>query len=403
MNRLQGVLGLVLIYALLILISRDRRRINWRTLAVGLALQVLFAFLVLQFPPGRAALDWLARLIATLIGYTQAGTSFMFGPLVGAPGAVFALSVLPVIIFLGALIGLLYYVRVIQWFVELLGGAVARLLRTSKVESVFAATVIFLGMSEAPLLIAPYLRRLTRSELFTITTAGFASVAGSTLVGYSLLGAPLPYLLAASVMNAPAALIVAKAIYPETEQSRVHAEVRDVRDKDSANAIDAIARGGVNGGRLAVVVGCLLIAFVSLVALANGILSGLGRLIGVADLTFQNVLGWVFAPVAWLLGVPWSEAAAAGGFLGQKTVINEFIAFSAFGPQIAALDPKTVLITTFALAGFANFGSIAILIGTFGTLAPDRRQEVARFGLLALLAGSLANFSNAAIAGIVGS
>jgi CNT family concentrative nucleoside transporter len=402
-SRLQGALGLLAIYLLAYLVSRHRRRINWRTLGIGLVLQVVFAIAVLKWTPGRTALAWLARQVAKLVGYADQGSSFLFGRLLVGKGTIFALNVLPVIIFLGALIGLLYYLRVIQWFVEIVGGAISWLLRTSKVESVWAATVIFLGQSEAPLVIAPYLRRLTKSELFAVMTGGFASVAGSTLVGYSLLGAPLKYLLAASVMNAPASLIMAKAIYPETETSSVQASVRDVRDEESVNVIDATARGALSGGRLAVIVGCLLIAFIALIGLANGIVGGVGSWFGVGGLTFQKLLGWVFAPVAWLIGVPWHDAGVAGGFLGEKTVLNEFVAYSSFGPQIPHLASKTVLITTFALAGFANFGSIAIQIGALGGLAPERRGDVAKFGLLALLAGTLANLTNAAIVGIVGS
>ncbi|MFF0215940.1 NupC/NupG family nucleoside CNT transporter [Streptomyces vinaceus] len=402
MTRLQGLLGLLVIYGLCFAISRNRRRINWRTLGIGFALQVGFALLVLKWEPGREALRWFADLIAKLIGYTTAGTEFLFGSLAKGSSVPFAIGVLPVIIFLGAVVGLLYYLRVIQWVVQIVGGAISRLLATSRVESIWATTVIFLGQSEAPLLIAPYLKRLTRSELFTCMTGGFASVAGSTLVGYSLLGAPLPYLLAASVMNAPAMLVIAKAIYPETEQPEQQGDVRSVRDTESANAIDALARGALSGGRLAVIVGCLLIAFVALIALANGILGAAGSVFGIDDLTFQRVLGWIFAPVAWLIGVPWEEASTVGSLLGQKTVINEFVAYASFGPQISSLEPKTVLITTFALAGFANFGSIAIQLGSFGALAPERRADVARLGLLALLAGTLANLSNAAIVGIVG-
>jgi CNT family concentrative nucleoside transporter len=403
MSRFQGVLGLLVIYGLVYLISRHRSRINWRTLGLGLVLQVAFAFAVLKLSPGRIALDWLARQVAKLIGFTDQGTSFVFGRLLEGNGMVFALNVLPVIIFLGALIGLLYYLRAIQWFVEIVGGAISWVLHTSKVESVWAATVIFLGQSEAPLLIAPYLPKLTKSELFAVMTGGFASVAGSTLVGYSLLGAPLPYLLAASVMNAPASLIMAKAIYPETEQSDIQVSVRGVRDEESANAIDAVARGALSGGRLAVIVGCLLIAFIALIALANGLLGGVGSWFGIHALTFQTLLGWVFAPVAWLIGISWTDAVHAGSFLGQKLVLNEFVAFSSLGPQIPRLQPKTVLVSTFALAGFANFSSIAIQIGVFGGLAPERRGQVAKFGLLALLAGSLANLTNAAIVGIVAS
>lgn len=286
MNRLQGVLGLLLIYGLCFAMSRHRRQINWRTLGIGLALQVGFALLVLKWEPGREALRWFAAKIAKLIGYTTAGTEFLFGSLAKGSSVPFVISVLPVIIFLGALVGLLYYLHVIQWVVRIIGGLLSRMLGTSKVESIWATTVIFLGQSEAPLLIAPYLQRLTRSELFTCMTGGFASVAGSTLVGYSLLGAPLPYLLAASVMNAPAMLIVSKAIHPETEPTEADGDIRGVRDTESANVIDALARGALSGGRLAVIVGCLLIAFVALIALANGILDGVGDWFGVEDLTF---------------------------------------------------------------------------------------------------------------------
>jgi CNT family concentrative nucleoside transporter len=274
-------------------------------------------------------------------------------------------------------------------------------MRTTKVESLYAATVIFLGQSEAPLMIQAYLSKLTRSELFVVMTAGFASVAGSTLVGYALLGAPLPYLLAAAVMNAPAALYFGKMMMPETEESAVDADVRSVRDEESANVIDATARGALNGGKIAVIVGCLLIAFISLIAFANGLLGGVGEWFGYDGLTFQRLLGWAFAPVAWLIGVPWDEAAQAGTYIGEKTVLNEFVAYSDFGPNVENLSEQTVVVVTFALAGFANFSSIAIQIGAIGGLAPDRRGDVARLGLKALLAGSLVNLANAAIAGVV--
>ncbi len=406
MDRLQGLIGLVAILGLCVLLSSHRSRIRLRTVLLALLFQIAFAVLVLRWGPGRDALDFLAGQVEALIGYTDEGSQFLFGPVLKTAGkneTIFAFQVLPVIIFLGTLIGILYYLRVIQVFVDLVGGAIAKVLGTSKVESVWSSTVIFLGQSEAPLLIAPYLKSLTRSELFAIMTGGFASVAGSTLVGYALLGAPLPYLLAASVMNAPASLMVAKLLMPETEAERVQADVRSVRDEESANVIDAAGRGALSGGRLAVIVGALLIGFVALIAMANGILSGIGGWFGYDDLTFQRVLGWVGSPVAWAIGVPWSEAAQAGSFIGEKTVLNEFVAFADFGPKVDQLAPKTVVVTTFALAGFANFASIAIQIGAFGSLAPERRGDVARFGLKALLAGSLVNLSNAAIAGVVAS
>jgi CNT family concentrative nucleoside transporter len=401
MSNFQGVLGLLVIFAVAVLASNNRRRISPRTVLVALALQVLFAFAVLRWSVGRDALDFVSGQVAALVSYADAGSEFLFGPLLKSEETIFALQVLPVIVFIGALVGLLYYLRVIQWFVEIVGGAISWVLKTSKLESVWATTVIFLGQTEAPLLIAPWLSRLTRSELFAVMTGGFASVAGSTLVGYALLGAPLPFLLAATIMNAPGSLMIAKTMFPETERSQTEAQVRDVRDEESANVIDATGRGALAGGRIAVIVAAMLIGFIALIAMANGILSGVGGWFGYDELTFQKLLGWAFAPVAWLIGVPWDEAASAGNFIGIKTVLNEFVAFAEFGPKVDQFTDKTVLVTTFALAGFANFSSIAIQIGAIGGLAPDRRAEVARLGLKALLAGTLVNLSNAAIAGII--
>ncbi|WP_205473396.1 NupC/NupG family nucleoside CNT transporter [Nocardioides sp. SYSU D00038] len=420
MGELRGLLGLALLLLVAYALSRHRRGVSWRTVGVALALQVAFAALVLRWGPGEAALRWTSDRVESLIGYTTDGTAFVFGPLldVGEEGStIFALQVLPVIVFLGALIGLLYYLRVVQWLVWGLGGALSKLLGVSRVESTYGGTVIFLGQSEAPLLIAPYLRRLRRGQLFTVMTAGFAAAAGSTLVGYSLLGAPLEYLLAATVMNAPASLLMAKLMWPDStpdepwegeevdpdadDAATDEPDVRSVRDEESANAIDAIGRGALAGGRIAVTVGALLIAFVALIALADGVLGAVGGWFGADGLTFEKLLGWALAPLAWLLGVPWPEAVEAGGWIGEKTVLNEFVAYGNFGPEVDSLSTVTVAVVTFALAGFANFSSIAIQIGTLGTLLPERRAAVARLGLRALLAGSLANLANAAIAGVV--
>ena len=410
MDALRGLVGLLVLLLVAFAVSKGRRKVSWRTVGVALFLQFAFALLVLRWGPGKDALEWAADQVETLIGFAAEGTAFVFGPLteVGEEGeTIFALQVLPVIIFLGALIGLLYYLRVIQWLTWAIGGALAKLLGISKVESMYGATVIFLGQSEAPLMIAPYLKSLRQGQLFTVMTAGFAAAAGSTLVGYSLLGAPLEYLLAATVMNAPAALLMAKLMWPdgvddvEGEERVEEADVREVRDEESTNVIDAIGRGTMAGAKIAVTVGALLIAFVALIAMADGILGGIGGWFGYDDLTFEKVLGWLLAPLAWLLGVPWSEAAQAGAWIGEKTVLNEFVAYASFGPEVANLSTATVVVVTFALAGFANFTSIAIQIGTLGSLVPERRGEVAQLGLRALLAGSLANFANAAIAGIV--
>ena len=446
MEALRGILGLILMLGIAFLASRDRRGIRWRTVLVALALQIVFAFLVLRTGPGKTVLNWLAKRVETLIGYTESGTDFVFGPLVsvGAPKSeAFALQVLPVIIFLGALIYLLLYLRVIQFATHYIGGAIGKLVKVTKVESMYAAVVVFLGLSEAPLLISPYLKKLNAAQTFTIVVAGLTAASGSTLVGYSLLGAPLPYLLAATVMNAPAALVMAKIIWPDTVRQPVELasdtadnadeasadestaptpkpkteritkaealeaaadddfDVRDIRDEESANVLDAIARGALAGGKVAVSIAALLIAFVALIAFANGIIGTVTGWFGLSGITFQRLLGYVMAPVAWLLGVPWSEAVNAGQFIGIKTVLNEFVAYGEFGGQIGTYSPVTVVVVTFALAGFANFGSIAIAIGALGSLRAQIRGFVARVGLRALLAATLANLANAAIAGLV--
>ncbi|SDS45863.1 concentrative nucleoside transporter, CNT family [Nocardioides scoriae] len=422
MGELRGLLGLALLLAVAVACSRHRRGISLRTVGAALALQVAFAVLVLRWGPGEAALRWVSGRVEALVGFTEEGTRFVFGSLLDVgpeDSPVFALQVLPVIVFLGALVYLLFYLRVVQWVTFVLGGAIAWLLGVSRVESMYAATVIFLGQSEAPLVVAPYLRRLRTPQLFALMTGGFAAAAGSTLVGYSLLGAPLEYLLAATVMNAPAGLLMAKIIWPDSTPEPAWAErpdephdpgepeepeefdVRAVRDEESANVIDAIGRGALAGGRIAVTVGALLVAFVALIAMANAALSRVGGWVGADGLTFQGLLGGALSPLAWLLGVPWSEASEAGSLIGQKTILNEFVAYADFGPQVDQLSPVTVVIVTFALAGFANLASIAIQIGTYSSLVPERRAQVARLGLLALLAGSLANLANAAIAGLV--
>ncbi|APT90304.1 transporter [Corynebacterium sphenisci DSM 44792] len=403
MERLQGLLGVIAILGLAITFSRHRTAIKWRTLGVGLALQVGFALLVLKWEPGFAALKATARGVQKLIDFTDAGTGFVFGALLpeADEGFIFALNVLPVIIFLGAILGALYYLRVVQYLVDAVGTVLNRILGTSKVESVWASTVIFLGQSEAPLVIKPYLPRLTKSELFACMTGGFASVAGSTLIGYSLLGAPLEYLLAASVMNAPGSLIMAKAFWPETEESELDASVRDVRDTESKNVIDALGAGAMNGGKVAVIVACLLIAFIAVIAMASAIIGGVGAWFGQDNWSLEGLFGLAFAPVAWLIGVPWEDAGLVGNFIGQKTVLNEFVGYTAFGEARHLLSEKSIMLSTFALAGFANISSIAIQIGAIGGLAPERRGEVAKNGPLALAAGFSTNMLNAALVGVV--
>lgn len=406
MDRFQGLLGIAVIFGVIVLLSRHRTRIRWRILGAGFGLQIVTALLVLKWEPGNRALLAVSHGVESLVGFAAEGTTFVFGGLLNEDhGFVFALSVLPIIIFLGAIIGALYFLRILQWFIEIVGSAMKFVIGTSKIESVWATTVVFLGMSEAPLVIAPYLKKLTRSALFTCMVGGFASVAGSTLVGYSLLGAPLPFLLAASVMNAPSSLVIAKGLWPETEESDLDGSVRKVKDTESANVIDALARGALSGGHLAVIVGCLLIAFISVIAMLNAGASGIGGWFGHPEITFDAIFGWIFSPIAWLIGVPWNEATTVGNLLGQKTVLNEFVAYSNFGPMVTdgALSDKSILVTSFALAGFSNFGSIAIMIGSLGSLVPERRGEIAQNGLFALLGGTMANLLNAAIVGVVAS
>ncbi|MDO5097393.1 MAG: nucleoside transporter C-terminal domain-containing protein [Corynebacterium sp.] len=402
MDRFQGLIGIIAIFAILIIFSSARAQIKWRTLGVGLALQMCFALLVLKWDVGFRALQSVSAGLEKLIDFTNEGTSFVFGPLFGEKvGFIFALNVLPVIIFLGAIIGALYYLRVLQWFVEIVGTALNKIMGTSKVESVWASTVIFLGQSEAPLVIKPWLPKLTRSELFACMSGGFASVAGSTLVGYSLLGAPLPYLLAASIMNAPASLMVAKALMPETEESQVNANVRNMRDEKSKNIIDAIGAGALSGGHIAVTVACLLIAFIATITMLSTIIGGIGSWFGQENWSLEGLFGIIFAPLAWAIGVPWEEAGLVGNFIGQKTIINEFVGYTSFSEHVQTLSDKSIMLTSFALAGFANISSIAIQIGSFGALVPERRSEVASLGLKALFAGFCTNMLNAAIVGVI--
>lgn len=400
MDRLQGLLGIAVILGIIVVLSRSRRHINWRTIGMGLVLQVAFAFLVLAWEPGFKALEAVSHGLTKLTDFTNEGTQFVFGGLMGED-FVFAFNVLPIIIFLGAIIAALYYLRVIQYIVEYVGSAIKWVLGTSKVESMWAATVIFLGQSEAPLVIKPYVPKLTRSELFTCMTGGFASVAGSTLIGYSLLGAPLEYLLAASLMNAPGSILVAKGLMPETEDSTLDATVKDVRDEESKNIVDAISSGAITGGKIAITVACLLIAFIATIAMLSAILGGIGNIFGQDGWSLEGLFGAIFAPFAWLIGVPWSDAIDVGNFIGQKTVLNEFVGYTSFSEKLTELSDKSIMLSSFALAGFANISSIGIQIGALGGVAPERRGEVAKLGPWALFGGFLTNMLNAAIVGVV--
>ncbi|MGE7932781.1 NupC/NupG family nucleoside CNT transporter [Viridibacillus arvi] len=401
MNVLWGICGIIAILAIAFLLSSSKKSINLRTVIGGLIIQILFAFIVLKWETGREGLLAFSNGIQNLISYASEGISFVFGPAADTEnfGFVFAFQVLTVIIFFSSLISVLYYLGIMQFFIRILGGALSRLLGTSKAESVSAAANIFVGQTEAPLVIRPFIANMTKSELFAIMTGGLASVSGSVLVGYALLGVPLEYLVAASFMAAPAGLILAKIMIPETEVVNEENFTME-KDDSSVNVVDAAARGASDGLKLALNVGAMLLAFIAIIALLNGLLGGLGSIFGFKGLTLEGILGFIFSPLAFVIGVPWSEAVQAGSYIGQKLVLNEFVAYSSFAPEIASLSPKTVIVVSFALCGFANLSSMAMLLGGLGSMAPSRRDDVARLGFRAVASGMLASLLSAAIAGM---
>lgn len=403
MQYIWGITGILVVLGIGFLFSTHKKRINIRTVLGGLAIQLLFAFLVLKTTWGQAGLALLSRGVSKIIDYSNEGISFLFGGLYTEQANivhVFAFNVLPVVIFFSALISVLYYIKVMQVVIRILGGGLAKILGTRKAESMSAAANIFVGQTEAPLVIRPYISTMTTSELFAVMTGGLASVAGSVLIGYSLLGVPIEFLLAASFMAAPAGLVMAKLFVPETENIPEPNEFTMDMDEDSTNVIDAAARGASVGLDLALNIGAMLLAFIALVALINGILGGIGSLFGLENLSLQVILGYLFSPLAFIIGVPWGEAVTAGNFIGQKLVINEFVAYSSFAPEIPNLSEKTVAVVSFALCGFANISSLAILLGGLGNLAPNRRSDIARLGVRAVIAGALASLLSAAIAGM---
>ncbi|MCA1032585.1 NupC/NupG family nucleoside CNT transporter [Bacillus timonensis] len=403
MNFIWGLFGIAVVFGIALVFSKNRKHIKLRTILGGLAIQIAFAFIVLKWETGKAALQKLTLAISEVVNYSNEGVNFLFGGLFQAEnvGFIFAFQVLPVIIFFSAMISVLYYLGIMQIVIKFIGGGLSKLLGTSKAESLSAAANIFVGQTEAPLVVRPYLSKMTQSELFAVMTGGLASVAGSVLIGYSLLGVPLEYLLAASFMAAPAGLIIAKIMLPETEKIAVSAELEMEKDTESTNVIDAAARGASVGLQLALNIGAMLLAFIALIALINGLLSGIGNIFNIDGLTLEMILGYVFAPLAFAVGVPWSEAVLAGGFIGQKLVLNEFVAYASFAPQIQDLSPKTVAVISFALCGFANISSMGILLGGLGNLAPNRRSDIAKLGVKAVIAGMLASLLSASIAGML--
>jgi CNT family concentrative nucleoside transporter len=407
-ERLMGVVGLAAMIGLALALSTNRGRVNWRLVAGGLLLQLVFGVVVLKTQTGRGLFDLFGRGFNGLIGFTRDGARFVFGELVDRP-AMLAFSVLPTIVFFSALTSVLYHFGLLQRVVQGIAWVMQRTLRTSGAETLSASGNIFLGQTEAPLLVKPFVREFTPSELFAVMTGGFATVAGGVMAAYiGMLGGVFPniagHLLAASVMNAPAGLYLAKIIVPETGDPVTRDAPRIRLARTDANLIDAAASGALQGVQLAINVAAMLIAFIALVALCNAILGWLGGLVGLPGVSLQAVLGQLLRPIAWLLGVPWQDTAYVGGLIGLKTVLNEFVAYAQFARDLAgnlAIAPRSALILTYALLGFANLGSIAIQIGGIGGLAPERRGEIARFGLRAMIAGNLAAFTSAAVVGML--
>ena len=417
---LMGLAGIAVILAIAVLISSNRRAIRLRVVGAAFALQAGIAVLVLYTSWGKAGIQSLSNGVANLLGYANKGTEFLFGPAATNPLAnTFALGALPVIIFFASIVAILYYLGIMQRIVRWVGGAIGWITGISRVESLSAAANIFVGQSESPLVIRPYLPALTPAQLFTVMTVGMAGVAGTILAAYaSLLGNEyLPYLLAAAFMSAPGGILMAKIIMPDSPRTdelpleggeapaaddRVDVAETFEEGEQPANIIMAAAQGAQTGVRLAVAVGAMVLAFVALVALANGLLGGVGAWFGQPDLSFQRIVGFVFAPIMYLIGVPWNEAGIAGGLFGTKIVLNEFVAFIDLGAlQAGQLSERSRAIVTFALCGFANFSSIAIQMAVTGNLAPNQRPMIAKLGLKALVAGSLSNLMSAALAGLM--
>ena len=411
-QKLLGIAGILVILLIAFAFSSNRKAIRLRVVGAAFALQAAIAFLVLYTSGGRAVIQTLSEGVGNLLGYATQGTEFLFGPSASNPLAhTFAIAALPVIIFFASLVAILYYLGIMQRIVRWVGGAIGWVTGISRVESLSAAANIFVGQSESPLVVRPYLAALPPSRLFTVMCVGMAGVAGTILAAYaSLLGERyLPYLLAAAFMSAPGGILMAKMIMPDdpadtdaAEDAKVDVAETFEEGVKPANIIMAAAQGAQTGVKLAVAVGAMVLAFVALVALANGLLGGVGHWFGIQDLSFQKIIGYFFAPVMFLIGVPWREAITAGGLFGTKLVLNEFVAFIELGQMNAAtLSDHSRAIVTFALCGFANFSSIAIQMAVTGGLAPNQRPVIAKLGIRALLAGSLANLMSAALAGLL--
>lgn len=408
-SSLFSVVGMAVLFLIAWVFSSNKRAINYRTIISAFVIQVALGALALYVPLGREMLQGLASGIQSVIGYGYEGVRFLFGNLApnakgdqGIGGFIFAINVLAIIIFFASLISLLYYLKIMPLVINLIGGALQKCLGTSKAESMSAAANIFVAHTEAPLVIKPYLKSMSDSEIFAVMCVGMASVAGPVLAGYASMGIPLPYLIAASFMSAPGGLLFAKIIYPQNETTSSHA---DVSAEEHVNIIEAIANGASTGLHLALHVGAMLLAFVGMLALINGLLGVVGGFLGMEHLSLGVVLGTLLKPLAFMLGIPWSQAGIAGEIIGIKIALNEFVGYMQLLPYLGdnpplILSEKTKAIITFALCGFANLSSVAMLIGGLGSLVPKKKDFIARLALKAVLVGTLSNFMSATIAGL---
>jgi CNT family concentrative nucleoside transporter len=425
-----GLFGLAVLVSIAVLFSENRRAISWKLVATGIVLQIVFAALVLKVPFGRDVFHAIASGFVSLLDFCRAGSEFIFGSFMDTSkfGFVFAVQVLPTIIFFAALTGVLYHLGVMQWIVKGMAWTITKVMNVSGAETTSVCASVFIGQTEAPLTIKPYIERMTQSELMTVMIGGMAHIAGSVMAAYvGLLGGSdqeqqvffATHLLTASIMAAPATLMLAKILLPETGQPLTRGQVKLEVEKTTANVIDAAATGAADGLRLALNVGAMLLAFIALIALLNAPFQWLGthawgtdpgsslnawmsaQLGHPVELSLQTLFGWILAPVAWVIGVPWQDATLVGSFIGQKVVINEFVAYVDMAKNLGQLSEHSQLISTYALCGFANFSSIAIQIGGIGGLAPSRRADLAKLGLKAVLGGSLATFMTATIAGVL--
>ena len=399
-----GILGMIAILGIAFAFSSNRKAINLRVVGAAMGLQAVVAAFVLYFDAGRAMIDKLSTGVLAVIGFSKDGIDMVFGPLADTEviGFSFAINILPIIIFFSALMSVMYHLRIMEWVVKLVGGALHKIIGTGAVESMNAAANIFVGQTEAPLAVRPYLKNLTEAQMFAVMVSGLASIAGTVLAGYVLMGAELKYLLAAAFMAAPGGLLMAKIIMPDDEVVPAGGHEKLVMEPSNhKNVILAAASGTTDGLRLAANIGAMLIAFVALIALFNGLVGGLFGLFGVEGITLQFILGKIFQPLMFLLSVPWEEAEAAGALFGEKLILNEFVAFSHLNDYLAGMSPRTIAITTFTLCGFANLSSIAILLGGLGVLVPEKRDLIGQLGIKAVLAASLSNLMSAALAGIM--